>query len=88
MNWQLSGLRKASEVKDATFPFKSPLVVFLRVRGGATEGEITAAYRVTDKRALLDGLKEGDLLLAGWPGQYRQEAFLVDDWEAARAALA
>jgi hypothetical protein len=87
MNWQLSGLRKVSEVKDATFPFKSPMVVFIRIRGGASEGEVLAAERVTDKQALLEGLKDGDLLLATWPGQYRQDAFIVDDWNAARAAF-
>lgn len=55
----------------------------LRIRGDTA----AAASRVGDKRQLLAGARPDDLILAAWPGQYSQDVFVVDNMDAARAAL-
>ncbi|MGP4019131.1 hypothetical protein [Saccharopolyspora sp. 5N708] len=40
-----------------------------------------------EKRAMLGGADDGDLLLVAWPGEWSQDVFVVDDVSAARVAL-
>lgn len=83
MQWEssLDGFRLASR---APVPWKSPQVALIRVARG---GEATTARTLTGKRELLSAAMPSDLLLAAWPGQYRQDVFLVDDRKAARKAV-
>lgn len=74
------GMRKASE---APIPWKSPLVVLLHI-GADT---VTAASSIGGKRSLLREAAPGDLILAAWPGDYRQDTFVVDNLDVARAAF-
>ena len=83
MQWEtsLDGFRLASR---APVPWKSPQVALIRVARG---GEVTTARTLTGKRELLSAAMPSDLVLAAWPGQYRQDVFLVDDRKAARNAV-
>lgn len=87
-SWDTAGLRKCSEVRDVLFPWKSASVALIHVSvAEPTRGTVRYARTIGDKRALLDGLQKGDCLLAAWPGQYKQDIFVVDDLKAARAGL-
>ena len=44
-------------------------------------------YHKSTLRKLLSRATEKDVVLAAWPGQWRQDVFLVDDLQAARDAL-
>lgn len=66
------------------FPWASKMVAFIHV---STTGQIRFAKSVAQKRILLKALQAGDVLLAGWLGQYSQDVFVVNDWEQAKAAL-
>jgi hypothetical protein len=65
-------------------PFRQREVTFVRL---AVDGRIEQAYTVADKQALLERLEPGDGLLAAWTGNYRTDAFWVDDLEVVRDAL-
>jgi hypothetical protein len=62
---------------------EDPLDVLLRI----SDGMAAAASWVTDKRQLLVEAGPGDLILAAWPGEYRQDVFVVDNIDEARTAL-
>lgn len=71
------GMRKASE---APIPWKSPLVVLLRISGDT----VAAANKVGGKRALLAEAGPDDLILTAWPGQWSQDVFEVDNIDDVR----
>jgi hypothetical protein len=50
-------------------------------------GKWKPVMQLTGKRELLSNAMPSDLVLAAWPGQYRQDVFLVDDRKAARKAV-
>jgi hypothetical protein len=75
------GLRLASQ---APIPWKSANVAMIRITRGR---QITTANTITGKRQMLKAMTPGDMLLAGWPGQYRQDVFVIDDLKAAGQAL-
>jgi hypothetical protein len=77
-SWQ--PMRKASTVD---IPWKSPLVVIIRISGST----VRASHRTEDKRQLLRSADPSDLVLAAWPGERRQDVFEIDDLEAACKAL-
>jgi hypothetical protein len=83
MQWDggSEGLRLASQ---APVPWKSANVAMIRMTRGR---QITTAHTITGKRQILRATVPGDMLLACWPGQYRQDVFVVDDLKAAREAL-
>jgi hypothetical protein len=54
----------------------------------ARGGEVTTARTLTGKRELLGAAAPSDFVLAAWPGEYRQDVFLVDDPKAAHKAVA
>lgn len=53
----------------------------------SAEGVVTQAQRIQEKREMLDSADPDDCLLAAWPGQYRQDIFVVDDRQAALVGL-
>lgn len=82
MHYDASTLRKTSDTKD--FPYTSRLVTFIHI---SANGTVTADHTLTGKRSMLTRAGQGDLLLAAWPGQHRQDVFMIDDQAAARKAL-
>jgi hypothetical protein len=52
-----------------------------------TDGRITQAQGITDKRDAVQEAAGNDCLLLAWPGQHRQDIFLIDDRDAALAGL-
>ena len=83
MQWDdgSDGLRLASQ---APVPWKSASVAVICI---SHDKRITVARTITGKRQMLQAVSPDDMLLAGWPGQYRQDVFVVDDLKAAREAL-
>jgi hypothetical protein len=53
----------------------------------ASSGLVTQAQGITEKQAMLDAATEDDLLLVAWPGQWRQDIFVIDDRETAQQGL-
>ena len=72
-------MKPTSEVEELIY-WKSPMVVLVRV---CATGEVHSACTIGGKRSILEAVTPDDLLLVGWPGQYRQDMFVVDN----RAAL-
>jgi hypothetical protein len=50
-------------------------------------GRITQAQGIGDKRRFLREAGDDDCLLLAWPGQHRQDIFVIDDRDAALAGL-
>ncbi|MDI5979294.1 hypothetical protein [Amycolatopsis magusensis] len=75
-------LRRTSQ--NNQFPWQSNLVTLVRV---GRDGTVRQAQTDPEKRALVGAARDGDLLLAAWPGEWRQDVFVVDDLRAARLAL-
>jgi len=59
-------------------------VTFLRL---SSEGEVTQAKGIVDKRAMLSELHTDDLLLAAWTGNYSTDIFVLEDVAAVRSSL-
>jgi len=83
MKFDTAALRRASDSSDV-LPWRAGGVTFIRV---STDGEVAQAQTVEAKRAMLDGANTDDLLLAAWPGRWRQDVFVIDDRKAARLGL-
>jgi hypothetical protein len=80
------GIRLASSApmaSSAPIPWKSPLVVLLRI----SDGTFWASHAVADKRRMLRQAEPGDLVLAAWTHEHRQDVFVVDDPATAAAVL-
>lgn len=77
-----SSLRRASGVDH--FPWGGARVTLIRVD---VHGVVTQASRITEKRQLLEEVGKSDIVLAAWPGEWRQDVFWVDDLDAARRSL-
>ena len=75
-------LRRTSE--NEPFPWLLKLATLVRV---ARDGTVQQAKTDGEKRALLGAARDGDLVLAAWPGEWSQDIFVVDDLRAARIAL-
>ncbi|MEU5429628.1 hypothetical protein AB0H73_29120 [Streptomyces olivoreticuli] len=78
-----STLRRTSSV-EAGFPWRGQTVTLIRIDA---QGVVSQATRITDKRALLAQAGPKDLVLAAWPGEWRQDVFFVDDLKAAREGI-
>lgn len=83
MDWEdgRDGLRLASL---APVPWRSTLVTMLQL---SRNGAIRTAYTITGKRDMLRNARREDMLLVSWSGERRQGTFIVDDRDAAMAAL-
>src|ERR1700694_868377 len=83
MRFDASGLRRTSALGEV-FPWRAQDVTFVCV---TADGLVTQAQTIGEKRAILEAADDGDLLLAAWPGQWRQDIFVVDDRDAALEGL-
>lgn len=80
-------LRRTSRVKEGKtpFPFGLPLVPFVFI----FPDRVVQAIKTSDKISLLLEAKgePGTIILAPWPGQWRQDCFHLDDPDEALEAL-
>jgi hypothetical protein len=83
MKFDTSSLRRTSDADDV-FPWRARDVPFILV---TVSGLVRQAQGINDKRAMLEEAKEEDCLLAAWPGQWRQDIFVIDDRGAAIRGL-
>ena len=77
-----SSLRRTSGAEHVPWRARDVTLIWIR-----SEGRITQAQGITSKREALQDAAPGDCLLLAWPGQYRQDIFLIDDRRAALAGL-
>jgi len=49
--------------------------------------EIAHARTVAEKRALVDDILPSDCVIVAWPGEYRQDMFLLDTADDLRTVL-
>lgn len=75
-------LRRASSVGD-NFPYAAGRVTFILIK----DGIITQAKTRSQKRNVLQEAITDGVLLAAWPGEWSQDVFVVDDLDAATAAV-
>lgn len=87
MEWNPLNLRKTSEVSPGTIPWKDPSLALVRLHEEAGRCEITYARDVGTKKSLLDSIVPADCVLVAWPGQHKQDVFVLDSLDDARAAL-
>jgi hypothetical protein len=83
MKFETSSLRRTS-ASGEIFPWRASDVTLIRV---AARGAVTQAQTIGAKQAMLDTADDDDLLLAAWPGRWRQDIFVIDDRKAARQGL-
>ena len=82
VRFDASALRRTSDVDDV--PWRAGDVTLISISEG---GRITQAQRIEEKRSAIRNASAGDCLLLAWPGQWRQDIFLVDDRKAAVLGL-
>jgi hypothetical protein len=82
MPFDASQLRRTSDADHV--PWRANDVTLIWI---SEAGRITQAQRIEDKRSALRDAASGDCLLLAWPGQWRQDIFLVDDRQAALLGL-
>lgn len=76
-------LRLASE---APYPYRSNRAPFILLT--LESGEMSIGQTPREKRELLFVARHGDLILSVWPGEWRSDVFIIDDWDVAREELA
>ena len=81
-SFNTSNLRSVSGA--ARLPWLGRSVTLLCVD---TTGVVYQAKTDSEKRSLLASATSKDLVLVGWPGQWSQDIYVVDDLRAARAAV-
>lgn len=70
-------MRKVSEVTNIPFPFDSKLNCSIYV---GNDGSFKQVRKIEDEREAYDNVVAGNgNIIIVWPGQYRSDAFLVDD---------
>lgn len=72
MRFDANALRRTSEADYV--PWRAREVTLIRLR---EDGRITQAQGITEKREALREANPEDCLLLAWPGQYRQDVFLM-----------
>jgi hypothetical protein len=82
VRFESKALRPTSAVQS--FPWLVKLVTLIRV---TPDGVVTQAKSDAEKRSMLGGADEQDLVLAAWPGEWSQDVFVVDDLKGARASV-
>ena len=71
-------MRLSSEVE--WFPYGSKLVCYIEVKN---DGEVRQLHTKKEKQdALQNMIHESSRIFAVWPGQWRSDLFLIDDFEA------
>lgn len=92
-------MRTTSEVTDTEFPYDDDAVPFILVAPGALAEEtkegrgfehgstMKKKTELLEQARKLEGERREFSLLAPWPGKTRTDVFLVDDLDAAEAAL-
>lgn len=70
-------VRKVSDVTNIPFPFDSKLNCSIYI---GNDGTFKQVRKVEDEREAYDNVVAGNgNIVIVWPGQYRSDAFLVDD---------
>ena len=82
LHLQAEGFRAASH--EPEFPYRERTTPFILV---TRDGRLAQAQTVADKRRLLTRWRDGDLLLAVWPGQWHSSVFIIDDLPTVTLAL-
>jgi len=84
MQWEdgIEGLRLAS---TAPVPWANQNVVIIHI---THSGMIQVSHTKTGKRRTLERAAPDDMLLVAWPGNRRQDIFIVNNRTAALGALA
>ena len=82
MEFDATSLRRTSE--QERIPWRARDVTMIWIEVG---GRITQAQGIEEKRRALEKAPAADCLLLAWPGEWRQDIFLVDDRAAALAGL-
>jgi hypothetical protein len=77
-----AALRRTGE--QEWVPWRASTVTFISID---VNGRITQAQGIEDKRRFLREAGDDDCLLLAWPGQYRQDIFVIDDRDAGLAGL-
>lgn len=90
-------MRKASEIKSsregaAKFPYADPTVTFIYIESGMNTLDVHEIQTIEDKIRAVKQAREtsgskNTVLLAVWPGKFRSDAFMIDDFTAADRAL-
>ncbi|MGH2714187.1 MAG: hypothetical protein ACRDM7_09955 [Thermoleophilaceae bacterium] len=83
MEFDTSSLRRTSDSSDV-FPRRAGDVTLIRI---SASGAISQAQTIGEKREMVETARAGDCLLGAWPGQWRQDIFVIDDREAALRGL-
>lgn len=87
-----SALRKTSEVEAGRLPWRAKTVTMIAV---TVEGDPTPAIRIQQahdieaKRLIIRTAKgnPNTAVLIAWPGEFRQDVFVVDDYDKALADM-
>jgi hypothetical protein len=82
MRFDASTLRRTSSADHVPWRGGDVTLIWITQRGS-----ITQAQRIEEKRTVLRDAAPGDCLLLAWPGQWRQDIFLIDDRTAALLGL-
>ena len=82
MRFDANALRRTSEADYVPWRARDVTLIWLR-----EDGRITQAQGITEKREALREANPEDCLLLAWPGQYRQDVFLIDDRGSALSGL-
>ncbi|MDP3767754.1 MAG: hypothetical protein Q8S13_07045 [Dehalococcoidia bacterium] len=75
-----STLRRTS---GSPIPWKSPQVALILI----ADSVVTSTNTVTEKREFLQRATDNDTLLIAWPGEFKQDVFVIDDRAEAWARL-
>jgi hypothetical protein len=84
MHWDNGGRDGLKLASVVSVPWESPRVSLIAI---TADGGINAAYSLDGKRRLLAQAGDDGMLLVAWPGDRRQDVFIVDDRQAARRAI-
>jgi hypothetical protein len=83
MKFDTSSLRRTSD-SGGVFPWRDRDVPFIHI---SASGVIRQAQGIVEKRTMLKEAGKDGCLLAAWPGQWRQDIFVIDDLVAAEQGL-
>lgn len=82
--FSIYGARELKKEEESVFPFRSTNTPFITFNA---DHEIRIANTLTEKRELLSRMYGSAILLAGWPGQYRQDLFFLRKGQAGLGVL-
>lgn len=82
MRFDANALRRTSEADCVPWRARDVTLIWIR-----EDGRIAQGQGITEKREALREANPEDCLLLAWPGQYRQDVFLIDDRGSALSGL-